>query len=285
MAFLRYNDLPIIINYWKMSQKKLPTQGEIVMATVLGKDVTSMPEDLYVPPNSLKIFLDTFAGPLDFLLYLIKKQNLDILDIDVANITEQYISYIDLMEAFQIELAGDYLVMAAYLAELKSKMLLPRPEETEQEEDPRAELMRRLQEYQRFKEAAERLDNMPRLNRDFFSAGAKLPEFETKIPLVELPLEELSFALSEVMRRVEQSKAHLINFEQLSTRERMTEVLERMKNESFIEFCSLFKAEEGKIGVVVTFLAVLELLKDSLIEIVQSEELGPIYIKGIEEIH
>jgi segregation and condensation protein A len=268
-----------------MTESKIPHQEEIVLATVQGKEVTSLPEDLYVPPNSLKIFLDTFAGPLDLLLYLIRKQNLDVLDIDVAKITEQYISYIDLMESFEIELAGDYLVMAAYLAELKSRMLLPRPKENEEEEDPRAELMRRLQEYQRFKEAAAKIDLLPRLNRDFYLAGAKLPEFEALTPIAELPMEELTFALAEVMRRVDQSKAHLINFEQLSTRERMTEILERMRNEMFIEFCSLFNSEEGRMGVVVTFLAVLELLKDSLIEIVQSEEFGPIHIRGIEEVH
>ena len=168
-----------------MSESKVPRQEEIVLATVQGKEVTSLPEDLYVPPNSLKIFLDSFAGPLDLLLYLIRKQNLDILDIDVAKITEQYVSYIDLMEAFQIELAGDYLVMAAYLAELKSRMLLPRPSDNEEEEDPRAELMRRLQEYQRFKEAASKIDLLPRLNRDFFLAGAKLPEFEAVTPIVD----------------------------------------------------------------------------------------------------
>ncbi len=268
-----------------MTESKVPHQEEIVLATVQGKEVTSLPEDLYVPPNSLKIFLDTFAGPLDLLLYLIRKQNLDVLDIDVAKITEQYISYIDLMESFEIELAGDYLVMAAYLAELKSRMLLPRPKENEEEEDPRAELMRRLQEYQRFKEAAAKIDLLPRLNRDFYLAGAKLPEFEALTPIAELPMEELTFALAEVMRRVDQSKAHLINFEQLSTRERMTEILERMRNETFIEFYSLFSSEEGRMGVVVTFLAVLELLKDSLIEIVQSEEFGPIHIRGIEEVH
>jgi len=156
-----------------MTESKVPHQEEIVLATVQGKEVTSLPEDLYVPPNSLRIFLDTFAGPLDLLLYLIRKQNLDVLDIDVAKITEQYISYIDLMEALQIDLAGDYLVMAAYLAELKSRMLLPRPKENEEEEDPRAELMRRLQEYQRFKEAAAKIDLLPRLNRDFLLSGCK----------------------------------------------------------------------------------------------------------------
>ena len=264
---------------------KTPHQEEMILATVQGKRVTALPEDLYVPPNALEILLDTFAGPLDFLLYLIRKQNIDILDIDVAKISEQYTSYIDLMDALQIELAGDYLVMAAYLAELKSKMLLPRPEEDKDEEDPRAELIRRLQEYQRFKSAAEKIDSMPRIDRDFYAAQAQLPEFALETPLADVPLGDLSFALAEVMRRVEQSQAHLINFEELSTRERMTQILERMRNESFIEFTTLFNKEEGKIGVVVTFLAILELLKDSLIEIVQSEEFGPIHIKGIEETH
>jgi len=264
---------------------KNPQQGEMILATVQGKGVTALPEDLYVPPNALKILLDTFSGPLDFLLYLIRKQNLDILDIDVAKISQQYTSYIDLMDAMQIELAGDYLVMAAYLAELKSRMLLPKPEEQEEEEDPRAELIRRLQEYQRFKNAAEKIDMLPRLDRDFYAAQAQLPEFALEMPLAEIPLEDLSFALSEVMRRVEQSKAHSINFEELSTRERMTQILDRMRSESFIEFTTLFIKEEGRMGVVVTFLAILELLKDSLIEIVQSEEFGPIHIKGIEETH
>ena len=262
----------------------LPHQEEMFLATVKGKE-TTLPEDLYVPPNALEILLDSFAGPLDFLLYLIKKQNLDILDINVAKITEQYTSYIDLMDAMQVELAGDYLVMAAYLAELKSRMLLPRPDEQAEEEDPRAELIKRLQEYQRFKEAAERIDKIPRLDREIFAANAKLPEFATESPLIDVPLEELTIALAEVMRRAEQSQAHLINFEELSTRERMSHILERMKTESFIKFTSLFNKKEGIIGVVVTFLAILELLKDSLIEIVQSEEFGPIHIKGIEEVH
>jgi segregation and condensation protein A len=264
---------------------KTPHQEEMILATVKGKRVTTLPEDLYVPPNALEIMLDTFAGPLDFLLYLIRKQNIDILDIDVAKISEQYTSYIDLMDALHIELAGDYLVMAAYLAELKSKMLLPRPEEQKDEEDPRAELIRRLQEYQRFKSAAEKIDSMPRIDRDFYAAQAQLPEFALETPLADIPLEGLALALAEVMRRVEQSQAHLINYEELSTRERMTHILERMRNEAFIEFTTLFNKEEGKIGVVVTFLAILELLKDSLIEIVQSEEFGPIHIKGIEETH
>ena len=264
---------------------KFPRQEEMILATVQGELVTVLPDDLYVPPNALQVLLDTFSGPLDFLLYLIKKQNLDILKVDIAIITQQYISYIDLMEAFQIELAGDYLVMAAYLAELKSRSLLPTQEDDSEEEDPRAELIRRLQEYERYKEVADKINDIPRQNRDFFLASAKLPEFEAKMAAEEVPLEDLSFALLKVMQRVEQSKAHLINFEQLSTRERMTDILERMKKESFIEFSSLFNTSEGRIGVVVTFLAILELLKDSLIEIVQTEELGPIHIKGIKEVH
>ena len=273
------------LNPQKKEEKRAhPRQEELFLATVKGEE-TSLPEDLYVPPNALEILLDSFAGPLDFLLYLIKKQNLDILDINVAKITEQYTSYIELMDAMQVELAGDYLVMAAYLAELKSRMLLPRPVEQTEEEDPRAELIKRLQEYQRYKEAAERIDKIPRIDREIFAANAKLPEFTTQAPLIDVPLEDLTIALAEVLRRAEQSHAHLINFEELSTRERMTQILERMRTESFIEFTSLFKPKEGKIGVVVTFLAILELLKDSLIEIVQSEEFGPIHIKGIEGVH
>ena len=268
----------------KEEKRSYPRQEELFLATVKGKE-TSLPEDLYVPPNALEVLLDSFAGPLDFLLYLIKKQNLDILDINVAKITEQYTSYIELMDAMQVELAGDYLVMAAYLAELKSRMLLPRPVEQTEEEDPRAELIKRLQEYQRYKEAAERIDKIPRIDREIFAANAKLPEFTTKVPHIDVPLKDLTIALAEILRRAEQSHAHLINFEELSTRERMTQILERMRTESFIEFTSLFNPKEGKIGVVVTFLAILELLKDSLIEIVQSEEFGSIHIKGIEEVH
>ena len=228
----------------KTEEKSInPRQEEMFLATVKGKD-TVLPEDLYVPPNALEVLLDSFAGPLDFLLYLIKKQNLDILDINVAKITQQYTSYIELMDAMQVELAGDYLVMAAYLAELKSRMLLPRPEEQSEEEDPRAELIKRLQEYQRYKEAAERIDKIPRLDREIFAANAKLPEFTTEAPLIDVPLEELTIALAEVMRRAEQSQAHLINFEELSTRERMSQILERMKTESFIEFTSLFNSNE-----------------------------------------
>tara|TARA_B110000014_G_scaffold264439_1_gene266031 strand:- start:10714 stop:11523 length:810 start_codon:yes stop_codon:yes gene_type:complete len=262
--------------------EKSPHQREMVLATVQGKKLTALPEDLYIPPNSLKVLLNSFSGPLDFLLYLIKKQNLDILDINVAIITDQYINYVNVMEAMHIELAGDYLVMAAYLAELKSRMLLPKHKEEIEDEDPRADLIRRLQEYQRYKEAADKIDSLPRLNRDFFLASAKLPEFETKRTFSHISMQELSFSLAEVLKRAEHAEAHLIDFNQLSTREKMSAILEKMKGNKFIDFVSLFEASEGKIGVVVTFLAILELLKDSLIDIIQTEEFGPIHLKVIE---
>ena len=234
---------------------------------------------------SYEIKIPLFEGPFDLLLFFIERDELDIMDIPISEITNDFFEYISDLEKMNIEVASEFIVVAATLMRIKSRMLLPRPQEENEEEDPRAELIKRLQEYQRFKEAAERIDKIPRLDRETFAANAKLPEFTTDTPLIDIPLEDLTFALAEVMRRADQSQAHLINFEELSTRERMTQILERMKTESFIEFTSLFIAKEGKIGVVVTFLAILELLKDSLIEIVQSEEFGPIHIKGIDEVH
>ena len=265
---------------------KPPHQREMVLATVQGKKLTILPEDLYIPPNSLKILLNAFSGPLDFLLYLIKKQNVDILDINVAHITDQYINYVNLMEAMHVELAGDYLVMAAYLAELKSRMLLPKQREEVDEDDPKADLIRRLQEYQRFKEAAELLDALPRLNRDFYVASAQLPEFETTKVFSHISLQDLSISLSEVMRRSEQTEAHLINYEQLSTREKMSQILEKVRNSPFVDFVELFTPKEGRMGVIVSLLAILELLKDSLIEVVQLEEFGAIHVKALtNEVH
>ena len=189
-------DLKAVNPSIKEEETTHPRQEEMFLATVQGKE-TTLPEDLYVPPNALEVLLDSFAGPLDFLLYLIRKQNLDILDINVAKITEQYTAYIDLMDALQVELAGDYLVMAAYLAELKSRMLLPRPEEQPEEEDPRAELIKRLQEYERFKEAADRIDKIPRIDRDIFGAQAKLPEFSVETPLIIFSV-DMSLAIENV---------------------------------------------------------------------------------------
>ena len=259
--------------------------AQLEIPTVMGQQFEKLPDDLFIPPNALELCLETFSGPMDLLLYLIRKENINILDLDVSKVTDQYLEYIELMDSLKFELAADYLVMAATLAEIKSRLMLPKESFDEEEDDPRASLIKRLQEYERYKEAAERIDQIPRIDRDIFAANAQLPEFSIDTPLVDVPLEDLAFALSEVMKRAEQSKAHLINFEELSTRERMSQILERMRTESFIEFTSLFHPKEGKIGVVVTFLAILELLKDSLIEIVQSEEFGPIHIKGIEEVH
>ena len=253
-------------------------------AMVRGEAVTELPKDLYIPPQALEVFLDAFEGPLDLLLYLIRRQNLDILDIDVAQITEQYMRYVELMDAMQFELAAEYLLMAAMLAEIKSRMLLPRAGEAEdEEEDPRANLVRRLQEYERFKKAAEDLEAMPRLEREVWQASAAPPDLHIERPLPEVDMREVFLALDEVLRRAEMYASHQIQMESLSTRERMSQVLETLNQGGFVPFVSLFKPEEGRLGVVVTFLALMELMKESLIELVQTEGVGPIHIKAKSE--
>lgn len=259
----------------------LPQQGEMPFAVVMGQALTELPKDLYIPPQALEVILEAFEGPLDLLLYLIRRQNLDILDIDVSDITEQYMQYVELMDALQFELAAEYLLMAAMLAEIKSRMLLPRQvADEEDEEDPRAQLIRRLQEYERFKKAAEDIDELPRVDRDVFLTSAAPPEIERVRPEPEVGLQEILVAFSEVMARANMFESHHIQREALSTRERMSQVLERLSGESFMPFVSLFKAEEGRMGVVVTFLAIMELIKESLVEIVQTEALGPIHVKA-----
>ena len=253
-------------------------------AMVRGEAVTELPKDLYIPPQALEVFLDAFEGPLDLLLYLIRRQNLDILDIDVAQITEQYMRYVELMDAMQFELAAEYLLMAAMLAEIKSRMLLPRAGDSEEdEEDPRANLVRRLQEYERFKKAAEDLEEMPRLERELWQASAAPPDLHLERPLPDVDMREVLLALGEVLRRAEMYASHQIQMESLSTRERMSQVLETLRNGSFVPFVTLFTPEEGRLGVVVTFLALMELLKESLIEIVQTEGFGPIHVKAKSE--
>ncbi|HDZ09907.1 MAG TPA: segregation/condensation protein A [Pseudohongiella sp.] len=250
-------------------------------AYVAGKAITQLPQDLYIPPDALEVFLEAFEGPLDLLLYLIKRQNIDILDIDVAMITEQYMAYVDLMEAHQFELAAEYLVMAAMLAEIKSRMLLPRStHEEDEEEDPRAQLIRRLQEYERYKKAAEDIDQLPRLERDVFLAGAQGPQLERNTPDPVVELQEILMALSGALRRADMFEHHQIQRETLSTREKMAEILVRLSSERFVPLVSLLMREEGRLGVVVTFLAVMELIKDSLVDIVQSEPFAPIHIKA-----
>ncbi|MAT92156.1 MAG: segregation/condensation protein A [Halioglobus sp.] len=253
-------------------------------AVVMGQAVTELPKDLYIPPQALEVFLEAFEGPLDLLLYLIRRQNLDILEIDVASITQQYMQYVELMDAMKFELAAEYLLMAAMLAEIKSRMLLPRSTEVEEdEEDPRAQLIRRLQEYERFKKAAEDIEEMPRLERDTWVASAQPPDIQRARPEPEVDLREILMALGEVLQRADMFESHHIQREALSTRERMSQVLESLSGGQFVPFVSLFRAQEGRLGVVVTFLAIMELIKESLVEVVQTENFGPIHVKARSE--
>ncbi|MGD2118723.1 MAG: ScpA family protein [Chromatiales bacterium] len=250
-------------------------------AIVQGEPQFTLPKDLYIPPEALEVFLDAFEGPLDLLLYLIKRQNLDILDVPIAEITAQYMEYVELMREINLELAADYLVMAAMLAEIKSRMLLPRSTDEEgEEEDPRAELIRRLQEYERYKQAAEDIDALPRLGRDVYQTVVAFPDrhFDRKQPDVDL--KELLFALKDVMHRADLFSSHHVQREVLSLRERMSVVLTKIQSDKFTAFTDLFDFHEGRQGVVVTFMAVLELLKQSMLELVQADPYGPIHVKA-----
>ena len=253
-----------------------PQQQEMPLAVFKGQPVLQMPQDLYIPPDALEVILEAFEGPLDLLLYLIRRQNLDILDIPVAEITRQYVDYIDVLQDLRFELAAEYLVMAAILAEIKSRMLLPRAELEEGiEGDPRAELVRRLQEYERFKKAAEDIDALPRMERDTSAASAFVPERATVRVPPPVDLREMLLALRDVLRRADMYTHHAITREALSVRQRMGELLSRLADGSFHAFESLFNVEEGRIGVVVTFLSTLELAKEQLLEIVQEENSAP----------
>jgi segregation and condensation protein A len=261
-------------------KEQQPAQEEMPFAIVQGEPLVSLPKDLYIPPDALEVILDAFSGPLDLLLYLIRRQNLDILDIPIAEITRQYVEYVEMMKDLRLELAAEYLVMAAMLAEIKSRMLLPRVvEDAEDEDDPRAELVRRLQEYERYKQAAEDLDSLPRLERDTFQAQAEVPDrrVDRKPPDVALP--DLLLAFKDVLHRADLFARHQIQLEPLSVRERMSRVLSRIGDDGFTEFTDLFDLEEGRLGVVVTFLAILELIKESLLELVQAEPYGVIHVK------
>lgn len=268
-------------NNLAVSAVNAPLQEEMPFAVIQGKELTILPKDLYIPPDALEVILEAFEGPLDLLLYLIRRQNLDILDIDVAEITRQYLGYIELMASIQLELAAEYLVMAAMLAEIKSRMLLPRQQsEEEDEEDPRAELIKRLQEYERFKQAAEDVDELPRMGRDIHQATAEAPDRDQQRPHPDVDIKELVTALADVLKRSEMFESHQVEMEKLSTRERMSQVMENLRDNQFVPFVALFTLEEGRLGVVVTFLAVMELIKESLVEIVQSESFGPIHVKA-----
>lgn len=257
-----------------------PQQTPTPLAVVQGQPVIELPQDLYIPPDALEVFLETFEGPLDLLLYLIRKQNLDILDIPIAQITRQYIAYIELMQVAKLELAAEYLVMAAVLAEIKSRMLLPRPEEEENEEDPRAELVRRLQEYERYRKVAEELDQRPRVGREIHLAVVAFTGKRAARPQPKVTLTELLDAFRRVLERAELYRHHHVLRERLSVRERMTQILARIDSEKFVRFEELFNLAEGRFGVVVTFIAVLELLKEALLELVQQEPFAPIHVKA-----
>ncbi len=266
-----------------MTDAELPAGLDVeVSALVQGEPYGELPRDLYIPPDALEVFLEAFEGPLDLLLYLIRRQNLDILDIPIAEITRQYMGYVELMKELRLELAAEYLVMAAILAEIKSRMLLPRPPSTAAEDDidPRAELIRRLQEYEQFKEAGRELDALPRVARDVFPASAESPNLQIAATAPALGLDELLVAFGEVLERADMFTHHQIRRDSLSVRERMTETLSQLKREDFLSLSELLDPEEGRAGVVVTFLAILELLKASLIELVQAAPYAPLYLRS-----
>lgn len=249
------------------------------LAKIGGEPYTQLPRDLYIPPDALEVFLEAFEGPLDLLLYLIRRQNLNILDIPVADITRQYLDYLALMRELRLELAAEYLVMAAWLAEIKSRLLLPKPASVDaEEEDPRAELVRRLQEYQRFQQAARALDALPRLERELYLASAEPVERQIAPP-PPVALADLLEALREVLARAALYDHHHIQRESLSVRERMSQVLERLDALRFTPLTALFRPEQGRAGVVVTFLAILELLRETLLELAQVEPFAPIHLR------
>jgi len=259
----------------------LPQQEEMPFAVVQGEVISTMPKDLYIPPDALEIFLDAFEGPLDLLLYLIKRQNLDILNIPVAQITAQYMEYVELMKELRLELAGEYLLMAAMLAEIKSRMLLPRVADEEGDEhDPRAELIRRLQEYERYKQAAEDIAALPQEGRDTFQLEIETPNRIVEKRQPDISMQELLLSFKDILQRADMFSNFNIKMEPLSVRERMSIVLEKINSDTFTEFTQLFDYAEGRAGVVVTFLAILELIKGSLLELVQAEPYGLIHVKA-----
>jgi len=261
----------------------IPTQEELPLAIVQGQALASFPKDLYIPPDALEVILEAFEGPLDLLLYLIRRENLDILDIPIAEITRQYTDYIEIIHTMRLELAGEYLVMSAMLAEIKSRMLLPRPSEgVDDEDDPRAELVRRLQEYERYKRAAEDIDGLPRLDRDVHVASAELTHRQVVRILPEVALQEMLVAFKDVVQRATMFASLHVQRETLSVRQRMSDVLAILEGVGLVEFIRLFRPEEGRLGVTVTFVAILELLREQLVEIVQAEPYQPLHVRRAE---
>lgn len=256
---------------------------EAAIAMIRGEAITQFPQDLYIPPDALEVFLEAFSGPLDLLLYLIRTQNFDILDIPIAEVTRQYMKYIELMQVMKLELAAEYLVMAAMLAEIKSRLLLPRPPASTdvEEADPRAELIRRLQEYEQIKKAAEDLTQLPQEGRDVFWAVVQMPPLPASVQTIpQIQMGELTKAFQDVLRRAALNAHHQVQREKLSIRDRMSQILSTISHDKHISFSRLFNIEEGRMGVVVTFIAILELLRQTLIEIVQTEVFGMIEVKA-----
>lgn len=267
-----------------VQDEKKSTHNEVfsdsMRAVVMGEVINEWPQDLFIPPDALEVVLESFEGPLDLLLYLIRKQNLDILNIPVADITRQYMGYVELMRAANLDLAAEYLVMAALLGEIKSRMLLPKPKsDDEDEEDPRAALVRRLQEYERFSQAANQLDDRPRLERDIFEAQVVFEDVNPPEVKANVSLEQLVKAYQSVMDRADANKHMMVSRDQLSMRERMTAILQRLQKQDYINFEELFSKSEGRAGVVVTFIALLELIRDDMLVVVQTEPLASIHIK------
>lgn len=262
-------------------------QGELPFAIVQGEPLTSLPRDLYIPPDALEVILEAFEGPLDLLLYLIRRQNLDILNIPIAEITRQYMSYIELMHELRLDLVGEYLLMAAVLAEIKSRMLVPRPEEDAEglEEDPRAELVRRLQEYERYKQAAEDLDALPREGRDRFVVSLRQAGRRVVRVVPEVSYESLLAGFEAVMQRATLHRGHRIGVEPISIRQRMSDLVSGLRRGVHSLFTSALKRAEGREGVVVTFLALLELVRTGLAGVTQAGAFGPIYMqpRGLSE--
>ena len=253
-----------------------------VVAHVGGNPVSELPKDLHIPPEALRVFIELFEGPLDLLLYLVRRQNIDILEIEVAEITKQYIDYINLMESLEIDLAGEYLAMAATLTEIKSRMLLPRTSEDE-EEDPKEELIRRLQEYEEIKCAAGVIEELPRVERDIHLLSVEKPLIEQDIPEVEVDLKEVLIAFSSVLRRAEMFSKHQIEYETLSVRDSMASILTKLNlHEGYLSFYDLFEAERGRMDIIVNFLALMELLRESLIDLVQAEAYSELHIKVVQ---
>lgn len=265
------------------TQSDLLATDERVLAIVSGQPYVEFPDDLYIPPDALEVILDSFEGPLDLLLYLIRKQNLDILNIPVAKITQQYMQYVELMRHLKLDLAAEYLVMAAMLAEIKSRMLLPKPDTSDDDdgEDPRAILVRRLQEYERFRKAALDLDELPRLERDIFISNAQLNDVEQPVPMPQVSIDALVSAYELVVERAKRNQNWFVEREVLSVRERMTIMLEKLQTRKFLRLEEMFSIDEGRMGLVVSFIAILELVKDRILIVVQNSPFSPIHVKSV----